>query len=110
MIKADIMHTQMRGGGDGYNSCAGVIADSPVLDAEHYIELHEGRRHGLSSTRGVSNLRQGVSPTYVVSPPPARARSPPHTLTLAPAGRGEGTTATADKTTTTADDDNHTTV
>jgi hypothetical protein len=109
MIKADIMHTQ-KGGADGYNSCAVVIADSPDLDAEHYIELHEGRRHGLSSTRGVSNLRQGVSPTYVVSPLPARARSPPHTLTLALAGRGEGATATADKTTTTADDDNHTTV
>ena len=109
MIKADIMRTQKVGAND-YNSCAGVIANSPDLDADDFIELHEGRCHGLSSTRGVSNLRQGVSPTYVVSPPPARARSPPHTLTLAPAGRGEGATATADKATTTADDDNHTTV
>ena len=76
------------GRGDGYNSCAGVIADSPVLDAEHYIELHEGRRHGLSSTRGVSNLRQGVSPTYVVAPTP-HARARPRTRSRSPRQGGE---------------------
>ena len=47
MIKADIMRTQKWGAND-YNSCAGVIANSPDLDADDYIELHEGRRHGLS--------------------------------------------------------------
>ena len=90
-------HTK-KWGADDYNSCAGVIANSPDLDAEDYIELHEGRRHGLSSTRGVSNLRLRCVSHLRCEPP----RSPPHTLTLAPAGRGEGATATADKTTTTA--------
>ena len=70
-------HTK-KWGADDYNSCAGVIANPPDLDADDYIELHEGRRHGLSSTRGVSNLRlRCVSHLRCDPPSPPRARLPP---------------------------------
>ena len=55
----------------------GVIANSPDLDADDYIELHEGRRHGLSSTRGDSNLRLRCVSHLCCDPYPARARLPP---------------------------------
>ena len=81
-------HTK-KWGADDYNSCAGVIANSPGLDADDYINLHEGRRHGLSSTRGVSNLRLRCVSHLRCDPPTPHPPTRPRTRSRSPRQGGE---------------------